>query len=108
METRPLREIALERIDMFIEETQMPGWRLSKLATGSNKTLPRLRTGLGVELGSIEKIERFMAAERVRIAEAVAMLNANDETSEAELVAALAEARAAVAEEHGALSLEAA
>ena len=72
--TQSLREIAIERISEFLDETQIPAWQLGIRAVGNNKIWKHLVTGAEIKLGTLEKIEQFMAAERARIAETVRMV----------------------------------
>ena len=69
--TQSIREIAIKRISEFLDETQIPAWQLGIRAVGNNKIWKHLTSGAEIKLGTLEKIEAFMAAERAQIAETV-------------------------------------
>lgn len=77
-DTMSLRNIFTARVLEFLEETQMPGYLLGRRAVGDNKFWADFLKGERVRIDTMEKIERFMAAERARIAQVTAMMRADD------------------------------
>lgn len=75
-QTQSVREIAISRITEFLDETQIPAWQLGIKAVGNNKFWKHLKRGGEIKIGTLEKVEAFMAAERARIAEVVKMASA--------------------------------
>lgn len=78
--TQSIQEIAIKRISEFLDETQIPAWQLRVMAVGNNKIWKHLTSSAEIKLGTLEKIETFMATERAQIAETVRMAQA--ETAE--------------------------
>lgn len=55
------RRFALDRFERFLEASDLSAGQLGERALNDRKFMSRLRTGAGVTLRSIERVEQFIA-----------------------------------------------
>lgn len=62
-----ITETLLAKVEAFLAETGMSESAFGVKALNDGKFVPRLRSGAGITTKTIDKVERFIAAEREKL-----------------------------------------